>query len=90
LSGLTLLKEKHASKLEELDVLMAELDELKYIPTLLGACTTRPSLHEKLDESHARIVSLEAASKSPIANDCSTCEVHAVQNLELVQHVDWL
>jgi hypothetical protein len=90
LSDLTLLKDKHASKLEELDTLRAELDKLKSRSALLGACTTCPSLHEKLDESRARIVSLESALKSPIANACSTCEVHTVQNLEFVQHVDRL
>jgi chromosome segregation ATPase len=71
LSDLTLLKEKHASKLEELDVLRAELDKLKSRSALLGACTTCPSLHEKLDESRARIVSPEAALKSSIVNACS-------------------
>jgi hypothetical protein len=90
LSNLTLLKEKHASKLEELDVLRAELDGLKSITSLLGACTACPILHRRLDESRARIVSLEAALKSPIANACSTCEVHVLQNLELAQHVDHL
>jgi hypothetical protein len=34
--------------------------------------------------------SLEVALKSPIAIACSTCVVHAVQNLELVKHVDRL
>jgi hypothetical protein len=47
-------------------------------------------LHVKLDESHARIVSLEAALKSLIATTCTVCEVHAMQNLELVQYVDQL
>jgi predicted DNA-binding protein (UPF0251 family) len=90
LSDLTLLKEKHALKIEELDVLRVELDELKSRSTLLRACTSCPSLHEKLDESRARVVSLEASLKSPIAIACSTCEVHAVQNLELAQCVDGL
>jgi hypothetical protein len=57
---------------------------------LLGTGTTCPSFHEKLDESHARIVSLGATLKSPIVNACSTCEVHAMQNLELAQRVDGL
>jgi hypothetical protein len=47
-------------------------------------------LHEKLDESRARIVSPEAALKSSIVNACSTCEVHVVQNLELAQCGDRL
>jgi hypothetical protein len=42
-----LLKEKHASKLEEVDVLRVELDELKSRPALLGACTAYPSLHTR-------------------------------------------
>jgi DNA repair exonuclease SbcCD ATPase subunit len=88
LYDLILLKEKHASKLKELDVLRVELDELKSRSALLGACTTCPSLHEKLDESHAPIVSLEAALKPPIANACFTCEVHTLENLELAQRVD--
>jgi hypothetical protein len=90
LSDLTLITEKHALKLEELDVLKARLDELKSRSILLGVGTTCPSFHEKLDESHAHIVSLEAALKSPIVNACSTCEVHVVQNLELSQCVDGL
>jgi hypothetical protein len=63
---------------------------LKFRPALLRACIACPSLHTKLDESRARIVSLEAALKSLIATTCSTHEVHAVQNLELAQHVDRL
>jgi hypothetical protein len=51
LGELTMLKEKYASKVEELDVLMVELDEMKYSPFLLGACTSCPVLHEKLDVS---------------------------------------
>jgi hypothetical protein len=90
LTDLTTLKEKHASKCEELDVLRVDLNELKSRPALLGACTSCPMLHARLDESHARIVSLEASLKYPIAIACSTCEVHNVQNLELVQCVDRL
>jgi hypothetical protein len=90
LSDLTLLKEKHSSKLEELYVLRAESDELKSRSALLGACTTCPSLHEKLDETRAHIVSLKAALKSLIVNACSTCEVHAMQNLQRAQRVDGL
>ena len=53
LADLTALKEKHASRIEELDVLRIELDELKSRPALLGPCTACPTLHKKLDESHA-------------------------------------
>jgi chromosome segregation ATPase len=39
LDDLTVLKEKYASKDEELDVLKAELDEMKTRLSFLGACT---------------------------------------------------
>jgi hypothetical protein len=81
---------EHASKCEKLDVPRVELDELKSRSVLLEACTSCPMLHARLDESRARIVSLEAALKSPIATSRYTCEVHAVQNLELVKCVDRL
>jgi hypothetical protein len=51
LGDLIVLKEKYASKVEELDALRVELDEMKSRPSLLGACTFCPVLHEKLDES---------------------------------------
>ena len=59
LADLTAFKEKHASTLEELDVLRIERDELKSRPALLGACTSCPVLHARLDESHTKIVSFE-------------------------------
>jgi hypothetical protein len=85
LSDLTDFREKHASKCEELDVLRDELAELQSRPTLLGACTFCPSLHEKIVELHSRIVSLEADLKVPIPTSCSTCELHVMKNLELAQ-----
>jgi hypothetical protein len=48
LADLALLKEKHASKCEELDVLRVEVAELKSRPALLGACTSFPVLHAKI------------------------------------------
>jgi oligoendopeptidase F len=51
LDDLTRLKEKYASKVEELNVLRFELDEMKSMPFLLGACTSYPVFHEKLDVS---------------------------------------
>jgi regulator of replication initiation timing len=42
LRELTVLKEKYASKVEELDVLRVEQDEIKSRPSLLGACTSCP------------------------------------------------
>jgi hypothetical protein len=75
LDDLTMLKEKYASKVEELDVHRVELDEMKSRPSLLSACTSCPVLHVKLDESHAYARSLEAALKTPIATLCFTCEL---------------
>jgi uncharacterized protein YhaN len=90
LADLTALREKHASKCEELDVLRVELAELQSRPILLGACTSCPALHEKIAEFRSRIVSLEADSKVHVPTSCSTCELHAVKNLELGQCVDRL
>jgi hypothetical protein len=89
-ANLTDLREKYASKCKELDVLRVELAELQSRPTLLGACTSCPSLHEKIVELHSRLVSLEADLKVPIPTSCSTCELIAMKNLELAQCVDHL
>jgi hypothetical protein len=53
LGELTVLKEKYASKVEELDVLRVELDEMKSRTSLLGACTSCPDLHYNQDVSLA-------------------------------------
>jgi hypothetical protein len=90
LGELTMLKEKYASKIEELDVLRVELDEMKSRPSLLGACTSCPILHEKLEVSLAYARSLEAQLKAPVPTICSTCEVNAVKNMELAHYVDRL
>jgi hypothetical protein len=37
---------------------------------------------------HAYTVSLEAKLKEPIPTSCSTCELHALKNLELAHYVD--
>jgi hypothetical protein len=63
LADLALFKEEHASKCEELDVLRVEVAELKSRPALLGACTSCPVLHCKIDEMHAYTSSLEAKLK---------------------------
>jgi hypothetical protein len=60
LADLALFKEKHASKCEEQDVLRVEVAELKSRPALLGACTSCPVLHAKIDEMHAYTSSFEA------------------------------
>jgi hypothetical protein len=88
LAGLALFKEKHTSKCEELDVPRVEVAELKSRPALLGACTSCPVLHGKIDEMHAYIVSVEAKLKEPIPTSCSTCELHALKNLKLAHYVD--
>jgi hypothetical protein len=87
LADLTALREKHASKCEELDVLRVELAELQSRPTLLGACTSCPGLHEKIVELRSCIVSLQADLKVPIPTSCSTYELHAVKNLDLAKCV---
>jgi hypothetical protein len=90
LGELTVLKEKYASRIEELDVLRVELDEMKSRHSLLGACTSCPVLHEKLDVFLAYARSLEAQLKAPIPTICSTCEVNVVKNMELAHYVDHL
>jgi hypothetical protein len=71
-------------------MLRVEVAELKFRPALLGACTSCPVLHGKIDEMHAYTVSLEAKLKEPIPTSCSTCELHALKNLELAHYVDCL
>jgi hypothetical protein len=90
LADLALFKEKHASKCEEQDVLRVEVVELKSRSALLGACTSCPVLHKKIDEMHAFTVSLEAKLKEPIPTSCPICEMHALKNLELAHYVDRL
>jgi hypothetical protein len=90
LSDLFMFKEKHAFKCEKLDVLRVEVAELKSRSALLGACTSCPVLHKKINELHAYTVLLEAKLKEPIHTSFSTCEVHALKNLELAHYVDRL
>jgi hypothetical protein len=90
LADLALFKKKHASKCEELDVPRVEVARLKSRPALLGACTSCPVLHEKIDEMHAYTVSLKDKLKEPIPKSCSICELHALKNLELAHYVDRL
>jgi hypothetical protein len=71
-------------------VLRVEVAELKSRPALLGACTSCPILHGKIDVMHAYTISLEAKLKEPIPTSCSTCELHALKNLELPHYVDRL
>jgi hypothetical protein len=90
LDDLTVLKEKYASKVEELDVLRVELDQMKSRSSLLGACTSCPILHEKLDISLVYTRSLEAQLKASVPTSCSTCEINVVMNMELAYYVDHL
>jgi hypothetical protein len=90
LADLAMFKEKHASKCEELYVLRVEVAELKSRSTLLGASISRPVLHKKIDEMHDYTISLEAKLKEPFPTSCSTCEVHALKNLELAHYVNHL
>jgi flagellar biosynthesis chaperone FliJ len=90
LGELTMLKENYASKVEELDVLRVELDEMKSRPSLLGAYTSCPVLQEKLDVSLVYAKSLEAQLKAPIPTSCSTCKINATKNMELAHYVDRL
>jgi FtsZ-binding cell division protein ZapB len=87
---LTVLKEKYSSKVDELDVLRVELDEMKSRPSLLGACTSCPVMHEKLDVSLVHARSLEAQLKAPVSTIYSTCEINVVKNMELAHYVDRL
>jgi hypothetical protein len=47
-------------------------------------------LHGKIDEMRAYTDSHEAKLKEPISTSCSTCELHALKNLELAHYVDHL
>jgi hypothetical protein len=64
--------------------------ELKSKSALLGACTSFPILHAKIDEMYVYTASLEAKLKETIPTSCSTCEMHALKNLELAHYVDRL
>jgi hypothetical protein len=56
LADIAMSKEKHVSKCEVLDPLRVEVADLKARPALLGACTSCPVLHGKINEMHAYIV----------------------------------
>jgi hypothetical protein len=90
LANLTALKDKHASTCDELDVVRVEVAELKSKPALLSSCTSYPILPGKIDEMHAYTVLLKPKLKEPIPTSCSTCEVHALKNLELAHYVNRL
>jgi hypothetical protein len=47
-------------------------------------------LHEKIDEMHSCTISREARLKERVPTSCSTCELHALKNLELSHYVDRL
>jgi hypothetical protein len=58
IADLTALKDKNASTCDELYELRVEVVELKSRPALLGACTSYPILHEKIDKMHASLFRL--------------------------------
>jgi hypothetical protein len=58
IADLTALKDKNDSTCDELDELRVQVVELKSRPALLGACTSCPILHEKIDEMHASLFRL--------------------------------
>jgi hypothetical protein len=90
LGDLTVLKEKYASKVEELDVLRVELDEMKSTPSLLVLALLVLFCMKKLDVFVAYARSLEAALEAPILTSCSTCELNSMKNTELTHYVDHL
>jgi hypothetical protein len=90
LGDLTALQKKYASKVEELNVLRVELDEIKSRTSLLVPRTSCSVLHENLNVSLAYVRSLEAKLKAPIPTSCSTCEINVVKNLELTHYVNRL
>jgi hypothetical protein len=63
---------------------------MKSVLSLLGACTSCPILHEKLDVSLVYARSLEAQLKAPINTICSTCEINVMKTMELAHYVDRL
>jgi hypothetical protein len=71
-------------------VLRVEVAEIKSRLALLGACTSCPVWHAKIDEMPVYTSSLEAKLKEPMPTSCSTCEMHAFKNLELAHYVDRL
>jgi hypothetical protein len=75
---------------DELDVLRVEVAELNSRPASLWAYTSFPILHGKNDEMHAYTISLEAKLKEHVPTSCSTCEVHALKNLEPAHYVNRL
>lgn len=90
LAELVELNEKYMVRIEEVDLLSAQLKELRSRSALLGACTSCPVLHAKLNDALARAKSPETALKSPIANTCSSCDVVALKNDELEHYVNRL
>jgi hypothetical protein len=71
-------------------VLRVEVVELKSSPALLGACTSCPGLHGKIDKMHAYTIALEAKLQEPVPTSCSTCQVHPLKNLEPAHYVNRL
>jgi len=96
---LVALQSKCAALVEERDVVLASLDELKASRVLLSACDACPTLQSKLDEARAKIRELEKSS----IPECMLClarvdelnELRAIQALteeenEYLRTVSWM
>ena len=66
---LVALQSKCAALVEERDIAMASLDDLKASRVLLSACDTYSTLQSKLDEARAKIRELEKSS----VPECKLC-----------------
>ena len=96
---LVALQSKCAALVEERDIAMASLDDLKASRVLLSACDTYSTLQSKLDEARAQIRELEKSS----IPECMLClarvdelnELRAIQALteeenEYLRTVSWM
>jgi len=66
---LVALQSKCAALVEERDVVLASLDELKASRVLLSACDACSTLQSKLDEAWAKIIELEKSN----VPECKLC-----------------
>jgi len=80
---LVALQSKCASLVEERDVALASLDELKASRVLLSACDACPTLQSKLDEARAKIREVEKSS----VPECKLClaRVDELNELRAIQ-----
>jgi DNA repair exonuclease SbcCD ATPase subunit len=88
LNVIKLLNEKNASTLAKLDALRTEYDEHKARPTLLGACKSCSTMHDKLVDARSTISTLEASLKSPVVDACTSCDEVTLRYFELTSRLD--